>query len=208
MLPMVVSFYTKDTPYALEVQNLIASCEQFGIKIDVEGIPSYGSWELNCAYKPFFILERLKRHRRPLLWVDADAIFVSMLKQSDAFTADLAVCINDSCAIDHPSKVMSGTIFIAATKEAEELLRLWCCECQKLLLQEGRTSEFWDQEALRNAIFSCPHSARVAKLPPEYIKIFDRPLDSASGPAIIEHYQASRRLKKLVGEAGRGGSNS
>ena len=28
--PVVISFYTKDTFYQLEVQNLIASCAQFG----------------------------------------------------------------------------------------------------------------------------------------------------------------------------------
>lgn len=65
MFPLVISFYTKNTPYQLDAHHLIASCEKFGIEHAVEGIDSYGSWELNCAYKPFFIAEKLRQFECP-----------------------------------------------------------------------------------------------------------------------------------------------
>src|SRR5690348_12544495 len=95
--PLVVSFYTKDTYYQWEVQNLIASCEKFKVEHYVEGIPSFGSWELNCAYKPFFIHQMLQKFKRPLFWLDADAVFVRKPEGLALFQeVDFSVRINQS----------------------------------------------------------------------------------------------------------------
>ena len=107
--PCVISFYTVGTLYQLEVQNLIASCEEFGIEHRIEGIESKGSWELNCAYKPFFILEKLEELGRPVLWVDADGVFIREPEVLKAFEADLATRIEEGLPSSHPSKVISAT---------------------------------------------------------------------------------------------------
>ena len=59
--PLVISFYTKNTPYEAEVQNLIDSCRRFDLPHQIEGVESFGSWEMNCAFKPYFILKQLKQ---------------------------------------------------------------------------------------------------------------------------------------------------
>ena len=51
MIPTVVSYYTKNTPYEDEIKHLIASCEKFGIPYEIDGIPNLGSWEKNCCYQ-------------------------------------------------------------------------------------------------------------------------------------------------------------
>lgn len=198
--PVIISFYTVDTPYQIEIQNLIASCAKYHLQTEIEGYPSFGTWELNCAFKPFFILQKMKELQKPLLWVDADGVFLQQPSwQEEAFQADLAVRMHEDLPKDHPSKVISSTIFVANNKKAEQLIRNWAMETKKLLLDPERKEEFWDQIALRNVLLSSEKQAKIASLPLVYAKIFDHPEDKTAIPnAVIEHYQASRRYKKLV----------
>jgi hypothetical protein len=192
MFPLVVSFYTKNTPYQLDAHHLIASCEKFGIEHAVEGIDSYGSWELNCAYKPFFIAEKLRQYERPLLWVDVDAVFVKKPKPMKVFEKDFAVYSQPDIASDHPSKVRSGTLYINHTEGGALFLKAWAEECQRLLVDPARTEEFWDQIALRNVFLSQKKSGR---LPLSYIKILGHPVDAKCSNPNILHLQASRHAK-------------
>jgi len=195
--PTIVSFYTYDTLYQLEVQNLIASCEQFHLETEIEGVPSFGSWELNCAYKPFFILKKLEELKRPVLWVDADGVFVRKPEILEEFKADFATRINRDLSETHPSRVVSSTIYVNYTPNAVKILQSWTQECRRMLLDPQRTEEFWDQIALRNVLNTV--KADVRSLPLAYIKIFDHPLDDEQEPnPVIMHYQASRRLKRPV----------
>ncbi|HSX11939.1 MAG TPA: hypothetical protein VLF61_00420 [Rhabdochlamydiaceae bacterium] len=197
--PTVISFFTKDTPYEKEILRLVESCKNFGVTSQVEGVGSFGSWELNCAFKPFFILKKLEELKKPLLWIDADGAFVNFPRWEKAFEGDFSVRIHENLVKEHPSKVISSTIFVRPTSAARQLVRLWAMECQKQLLDAGRTGEFWDQVALRDALFSKGHQAVVHPLPLAYAKIFDHPYDlhEVANP-IIEHYQASRKFKNLV----------
>lgn len=192
--PVIISFYTKETPYQLEVQNLIASCEKYCLKYDICGVESHGSWEMNCAYKPFFILERLEKWEKPVLWVDADGVFLQKPCWQDAFYADLSVRIED-LPCDHPSKVISSTIFVRP--EGKDLIRMWIRKCHDLLLNPNRTEEFWDQIALRDIVLSA--EKRISSMPLAYAKIFDHPKDQIQvEQPVIEHFQASRRYKGIV----------
>ena len=60
MNPLIVSYYTAGTGYEVEVQNLIASCRKLDLQADIVPIPSRGSWDKNCCYKPEFLLEKLQ----------------------------------------------------------------------------------------------------------------------------------------------------
>lgn len=180
------------------MQNLIDSCAKWGIETSIEGIDSRGSWELNCAYKPFFIYQKMQELKRPVLWVDADAAFINPPSVLEIFSADFAVRINP-LPEEHPSKVMSGTVYVNHTEAGQKILQLWAGECIQQLSVENRKEEFWDQVALRNVLFPQKIPARVETLPLSYIKIFDRPMGSLeSNPPVIEHYQASRRYKKWL----------
>jgi hypothetical protein len=200
--PLVVSYYTKDTMYQLEVKGLIESCEKWNLPYHVEPIDSFGSWELNCGYKPFFLLSKLQEFKRPVFWVDADAVFVRAPSFLEEFSADLAVRINDPCALDHRSKVISNSFFVNNTPEAATLLKLWASECYHSLSNPDRTEEYWDQVGLRDVIFSNRHKAKVVGIPHAYAAIDEHPVDKKEilEPVLL-HYQASRRYKKLINEA-------
>jgi hypothetical protein len=197
--PLVVSYYTKDTLYQLEVQNLIASCEQWQLNYHVEPIPTFGSWERNCSYKPFFLLEKLQQLGQPLLWVDADAVFVKKPHDLTEFDSDFAVRINHSWKDDHPSKVLSGTVYVNATMGGERVLKSWAKECLSSLTDPERTEEFWDQVGLRDILHRGVLGAQISALPPGYTAIVDNLQDENEiEDIVISHHQASRRFKKII----------
>ncbi len=196
-LPLVVSFYTLDTPYEEEVQSLIASCKQFDIEHLIEGIPSTGSWEMNCAFKPLFLLKKLEELKRPLLWVDADAVFLQPHSLLDVFYLDLGVRLYD-CPDDHPSRVVTATLFVNATEGGIELVKLWAHECLAMLQEKERTKEVWDQDALRRVLLKAPYKSSWGILPNEYSIIAGHPEDERCPSPIIVQNQASRRFKKWI----------
>lgn len=201
--PLVVSYYTKNTLYEIEAHNLIASCQKFGLPHLIEGIDSFGSWEINCAFKPFFIMKKVVELQQPILWVDADGMFCGSPSWIPEFDGDFAVRFSPEASETHPSKVISNTVFSAYTPAALALLAEWAEECKRQLLQPGRDREFWDQIALRDVLAHWKDKAVVHSMPIAYSKIFDKKSDIDAAPtSIIEHYQASRRYKHLVNEDG------
>lgn len=197
--PMVISFYTKESFYQLEVQNLIESCQRYAIPYHVEGIASFGTWELNCAYKPFFIHRQLQQLQRPVLWVDADAVFLRIPEILEEFDCDFAVRINEELPMAHPSRIMSGTVYANYTSGADRLLRLWAIKCQQEINRIGRSEEFWDQIALKEALKDLTSKVNYASLPKQYTKIADHIGDGKEIlDPVIEHYQASRRYKRFM----------
>src|SRR3990167_8507360 len=90
-MPLVVSYYTKGTGYEEEASHLIQSCQKFAIEHCVEGIQDLGSWEKNCAFKPYFMQKKMEQYKRPLLWVDVDAVFLQPLSFEESFFADCAL---------------------------------------------------------------------------------------------------------------------
>lgn len=201
-LPLVVSFYTKNTPYEEEVDALRRSCKAFGIDCLIEGVVSMGSWEMNCAFKPLFLLEKLEKLNRPLLWVDADAVFLDQLSWQESFIADVAVRLYP-CADDHRSRIVSSTVFVNATAKARFALQMWAIECTRRLQDRFRIKEVWDQEVLRDVLFKREYEIDWRPLPESYLMIAGHPLDESLGfmPVILQ-YQASRRCKKFINDLG------
>ncbi len=197
--PLIVSYYTKDTLYQLEVQNLIASCKNWGLEHCVEPVASMGSWEKNCCYKPFFLMEKLLQFKRPLFWLDADAVFLREPRYLEVFKKDIATRINKCFNDDHPSKVITGSLYINATQPAADLLKTWGQQCIAAFSDPDRREEVWDQMILRDILFGGAFKGEIETLPLEYTAIVDHPDDQKEvGEIVIAHYQASRRFKKMI----------
>ncbi len=199
--PLIVCYYTKDTLYQLEVQNLIASCEKWGLDHHIEPIATLGSWERNCSFKPFFLLQKLAHFRRPLFWVDADAVFMRRPEWLEVFNSDFAVRMDERLSSDDPSRVLSGSIFVNATKGAVELLKAWGQKCIDSFSNPHRIEEVWDQMVLRDLIASTELKAKIGTLPWEYVAIFDQIEEGRTeSQIVIAHHQASRRFKRMINE--------
>lgn len=198
MKPIVISFYTLGTPYEEEAKKLIDSCLEFDIECDIAGITSQGSWEKNCAIKPFFIQQKLKDWNRPVLWVDADGVF----KQRPDFNLfegyDFAVRVNEFLPKTHESRIVSNTIFVRYNAPASSVIEKWCETTETQLNDKNRVLEFWDQTTLRDAL-DRTSSIRFLPMPLKFSKIFDfDDLFISEREVVLEHHQASRRHKHAI----------
>jgi hypothetical protein len=197
MNAIIVSFYTFRTPYEKEVINLMDSCGRYRIQADIVGVESKGSWQKNCALKPSFILSKLRQWQRPLLWVDADAVFKQRPDFTDFASCDISVRMNEFLPKDHPSRIQSGTIFVQHSAAVMAILEQWALETDKAVECQEGTLELWDQRALRD-VLSRNREVEFLPMPLKYAKIFDfDDLFISEKEVIIEHDQASRRFKKL-----------
>ena len=189
--PLIVSYYTEETPYEKEAGDLIATCKKFGLEHEIEANQSKGSASANACFKPEFLLNCLEKYNRPLVWVDIDSIFFQAPVLFDECKADVALRINDNVPVDSPLKILSSTMFINNTASTKKLLNFWKKECEKLLKQEGTVL---DQVALRRVILHYPTMVEIKRLPTTYVTVTDDVEDKASFPdnAVVVHFKLSR----------------
>ncbi|MCB1081187.1 MAG: hypothetical protein KDK69_05130 [Chlamydiia bacterium] len=193
MYPTIISYYTQDTAYEIQAKRLIASCEKFKLPYSIDPIPNLGTWERNCCYKPKYILQKLTDLNKPVLWIDADAEFVQKPTLFEDFSPDIALRIVETVPDTHPSKMISGTIYLNPTAAAFEILKAWDIECDYLLQTEPHV---WDQIALRNVLLTS--QANIYGLPKSYYMVYDKREEGEE--AFILHYQASRTEKKVINQ--------
>ena len=183
---MVVSFYTVGTPYEGEVQQLQATCEQNGLLFDFFPVPSTGVWEKNCGMKPSIILGAMKKYpKTDILYVDADARFRQYPFLFDNFDGDIGIHYRNG------KELLSGTIFIHNTEKTRKLIELWVQKQELIPLM-------WDQKVLDLVLKESAEDLKIKiiNLPAPYTLIFDTM--AHQGPPVIEHMQASRRLKSNI----------
>lgn len=199
MRGIVIAFYTPS--YRPIVRKLIDSLDAIRVRYDVRLMPDRGEWELNCAQKPLFVKDMMRRNPgMPLLYVDADAVV-----HSDPWpamplidTADIAVHYRRRATDDRGDRgeLLSGTILINPTPGAERLMQLWCdAQTQIFKAVPTRDQRTWDQKVLSRCI-DVEKSCRVARLGPEMTFIYDTmKRDHPDVTPVIEHFQHSRRIK-------------
>jgi hypothetical protein len=194
--PLIISYFTKDTLYEKEAEDLRESCEKLGLEYEISEVPNLGTWQDNCCYKAKFILEKLEEHQRPLIWTDVDSVIFKTPTMLLDCKADCALRVNDNVAVDDPSKILSGTMFFNNTASAKKLLGLWQKECERQLQKGGIV---YDQVCLRKVVLHYPTIVEMKRIPVSYLKIVDNKEDMANDPEnVIVHYQASRLLRPIV----------
>ena len=201
---VVVSFLTVETGYEREIKKLKKSIEKFGYDYYIEGIDNQGSWDANTKYKSQLLLNSMEK--RPdtelFMYVDADALIQREIPLEE-ITGDLAVHykIRGRNGKWHKRKptMLSGTIFYKNNDKIKKLFKIWHKENKRTRIMTKGTYvwKVCDQRNLQNAIKNhTPEGLQIQKLGPEYCKIFD--IMSFCKNPIIEHFQASRRLKNKV----------
>jgi hypothetical protein len=185
---VVVSAYTRNSGYEKEVENLIKSCKHVGLKeTDICGYETRGNWEANCQYKAEFLKEKLDLHKKPVVWVDADAVFREYPKLFHELTCDLAAH-KRAPRQGRPIELLSGTLFFNHTDNAKRIIDQW--------IATNKTSpKVWDQKTLQKVVEQNEGKLNFELLPPEYCKIFDLMKKQVENP-VIEHFQASRKYKR------------
>jgi hypothetical protein len=195
--PLIISYYTEETPYQFEALSLIQSCRNFEIEAEIVGVPARKSWAHNCALKPFFIRDKFHEHKRPLFWIDVDAHFLQKPDFSEMRRWDMGVREMKCMAHVQRFRYISGSLFFNYNTRVSDFLDGWCDRTARALKQE-EDPVCLDQISLADLIESGIEIS-IYPLPVAYAKIFD--LDAkliAQEDVVIEHHQASRVYKNLL----------
>ena len=194
MQPIIISFYTENTAYQLEILTLINSCRNLDIPLDIEGVAARDTWALNCAIKPFFIRQKLHQHRRPVFWVDADAVFLKKPDFTQMLQHDLGIRKMQRFAHDKRFRYCAGSMFFNYSVGALDFVEKWCDWCEKEQEKE-QDPLFLDQLSLAD-LFEKGSTASLYLLPLAYAKIFDIDAKEITPEeTVIEHRQISRLYK-------------
>ena len=175
----IIAYHTNDELYNAQIKRLKASLA--GYNYYIQKIEPYNTWDDAVNYKPEFILKCLNSFDCNLLYLDADAVVRSNPVLLDDIDCDLAVH-------HYPAdKLFAGTLYLRNCPEVKQLVIDWIAEMTRL-----GDCYLAEQTALDNIVSKS--SLRVHELPPQYALIFD--VMKKHGPAVIEHFQASRGDKK------------
>jgi glycosyltransferase involved in cell wall biosynthesis len=191
-----VAYYTINTPYEQEAAKLIKSLEKLNIRYDVVGVPNLGNWQANTRFKAKFMLDMLDKHiGSKLVYVDSDAIVHKRPELFSNYNCDVAVRWQDFRW--RKNECLSGTIYMDNNQRTRELCRRWL----QINDSEGPNAKTFEQWNLGTVIKEMEGQGKLTtkNLPPEYTFIFDsmRQIYPNTVP-VIEHFQASRRLKNKI----------
>lgn len=195
----VIAYYTLGTDYEKEANQLKASLDKVGMKYQIEGVPNLGSWQENTRYKATFIKEKILENLEgeTLLYLDVDARVRKYPIELEDIKEPIAVRFEDFKW--QKGTCLSGTILIKPTLDMVRLCKDW--ELKNNLTKSDKKNLEQDNLGvlLNEYAFAYPHHFKYKVLPVEYCFIFDihRRMYKGVEP-IIEHLQASRRLKFKV----------
>jgi len=192
--PLVVAFFTEDTPYQGEAEVLKLSLESLGYSYLVCGIANRGTWQKNTQAKAPFIQLMLEEHPgQPLLYLDVDSVMVQPPLLLDDLDADIA-----AVHFAGRTELLSGTVWFGNTVQCRRVVEKWI----RLNLQypeklpNGKPA--WDQRTLEMAINRIG-GMRFVELPQEYTWITELTQRHAPGLApVILHTRGAKRFKNAV----------
>ena len=179
----IVSFYTLNTGYEDEIENLLDSINKFDLTYWISGIKSLGSWDANTKYKVQLIKEALSHKNYNIVYVDADAIIKQYPVAFETINKPMAMHYRNG------KELLSGTLFFKPCAITSKVLDMW----EQLCIENPKS---WDQTLLKRAIQLLGAEKYVQQLPASYCKIFDL-MSDVENP-VIEHYQASRKYKRAL----------
>jgi len=198
---LVVSFYTANTGYEKEVKKLEASLKALNLEYHLFPCEPEGSWRKNLDHKSRVILEAFNMFPdKDIVFIDADGIVRQYPVLFDELSRDRA---HDIAAHFHPYKgtninggsLLSGTLWFQNSDRGKGLVSEW----DKI----GRNHPtVRHQHCLRLAINELNRKGvgiKVYRMPREYTLIFDYYKGKNKPNPVIEHFQASRKLRRQVG---------
>jgi hypothetical protein len=180
----IIGYYTKNTPYKGEADNLIKTLNKFNLDYHIYEVENKKNWYLNCGQKSSVIKQALKDFKADILYVDVDARFLREPPLQDLWSdiPRFATWINRRRQFE----LLSGTIYFPNNEISKEIVQKW-------IEQQKKAPMVWDQKTLQTVVENNYAYLNLA-LEWCWIKEF---MKNIKNP-IIWHTQASRRLKRKV----------
>lgn len=174
---------------------MVRTARAMGLSVVVEEYESRGDWTRNCHYKPVFIEQMLRKHKRPVLWLDADSRIRRYPKLFDNLKADIGWVWWDwdeiqSCALKG-LELSAGMLYLRPKPDVYRMLAAW----QKANMQSTSQPDQANLQAMLEGGFK-QGKLKAEMLPYTYSQIFD--LQKNVGAPVIEQMQASRRFRNAV----------
>jgi len=218
----VVSSYTKNPrfDYSIYANRLKESMKRFNLDSShIQEIPGGDTWKFNVSQKPEFIRKKLYEINNPIVWVDADAQFMSYPSLFDTFEK-ISFAARFFPKLNNRTIVCSAVVYLAPTEQTFQLLDDW------VLWNNNRYTNFIDNggtyrgdqtyldKVLKKCLSikkNCPCCNKIFKhhfgvwisrglnyieLPESYYTIYPRKDEKEKyKSAVIVHSQASRKYK-------------
>lgn len=197
--PQVVGYYT-NPEYESEAREMERTARFFGLEVDLVAEADRGGWDANTRRKAFVVEEALRRHNRPILYLDADsrvrrypALFYRYGTVKKQPPPDMGLCWIDWPKVPGSARqdreLMNAVMWLSPTERTYAALRYW----QDLVLARADTKEF-EQRQLEDAL-KMVDGLVVREIPMPYNQIHDL-MRGVSDRPVIEQMQASRRLRR------------
>jgi len=188
---IIVSYYTKGTPYQAEAERLKATMEIFDdVPFRIMEVGNRGSWQQNTHYKAKFIRQMMDTLDvyKYIIWVDADAMIHRRPELFWKLKGDVVVHFRNW---KHGrNELLTGTIAFRNCEKCKELVDEW--------IEVNRQNKgTWEQRNLQRVINRNRFMLDVQELPVSYCCIFDDQNRHKINP-VIEHFQASRRFRRMI----------
>lgn len=197
---MVISYYTKGTGYEQEVERLETSLRLHQLPHRIYPYAPAGSWRANLNFKSEVILAAFDRFPgKDIVFLDSDAIvrrypvLFDSLSRSHKFDIS-AHFFNYRPESGDADELLSGTLWIQNNDVGRRLVAKW----HEIGLANPGVRH---QMCLKHAVAELKKEGvpvRVNRHPFAYTCIFDYAGAYSTEP-VIEHFQASRRLRREVG---------
>ena len=192
--PLVVGYYTKDTPYEHEAETLKLSLETNGYEYDLLPVDNLGSWQKNTQYKAHVIKKMLEDFPgEPLLYLDVDAIMIHPPVILDDIDCDIA-----AVHYGRTTELLSGTIYFSGSDVCRRVVNLWIMINEQYPKKLPNRLPAWDQRTLAMAIKDIKE-CRFQELPQEYTYIVE--LTQKFAPElspVILHTRGAKRFKHVI----------
>ena len=201
----VITFYTPE--YTQEANEWRKTCHSFlDCPFKSYEMTSKGSWVHNCTMKADVITTALNEFNCGIVWTDADARFKGKPKLFEELKNYDFGCYwipdvwnqpkNKSLrpwGTDRGNEALAGgTLFFNNTEISKLLINDWKEECKK-------NPTVWEQQSLQKVWDKYDRQGlKTFSFPQSYCKVFDCRWFEKESEVIIEHTQASRKLKRII----------
>ena len=204
--PITITFYTPE--YKEEARRLEETCKLFNLPFYSYEKKSKGSWVHNCTMKAEVIQDALYLHKQSVLWIDADGRYKShptIFDSTQLYECDFGAYFIPEVwnqprnihlrpwGADRGNEALAGgTMFFNYTDKSFNLIDDWKKESQANpnRWEQQSLQKVWDKydrEGLKTYFFN-----------QAYCKVFDCKWFEEEKQVVIEHTQASRRLKGTI----------
>jgi hypothetical protein len=198
----VVTFYTPE--YENEQKQLVETCNKFKVPVKTYKKSSKGSWVHNCTMKAETILEALDELKTGVVWIDADG----RLRNTPSLFTELEQydfgCYWIPEVWNKPKNIhlkpwnrgnealAGGTLYFNNTSISKQLINSWKAESEKhpTVWEQQSLQKVWEHFDLKGL--------RTFNFPQSYCKVFDCKWFEPENTIVVEHMQASRKLKSKI----------